>query len=65
MSTPRRALGAGPMSTRTTPTEERAPRLLPVELADVDDDQEHVDPRTRLSPGRRPLGDRGTEWSRL
>jgi hypothetical protein len=58
MSTTRRPLGNGPTSTRTTPTEERAPRLLPVELADVDDDQDDVDPRPRQAPGRRVLGNR-------
>lgn len=59
MSSTRRPLGTGPMSTRTTPTEDRAPRLLPVELADVDEHQEHDEPGTRPAPGRRPLGDRG------
>lgn len=57
MST-RRPLGTGPTSTRTTPTEAPAPRLLPVERADVDEHQEHTDPLPRPAPGRRPLGDR-------
>ncbi|MGC0379776.1 hypothetical protein [Streptomyces sp. SAI-229] len=59
MSTARRPLGTGPTSTRTTPTEDRAPRLLPVELADVDEHQEHDEPRTPPASGRRRLGDRG------
>jgi hypothetical protein len=59
MSTPRRALGAGPMSTRTTATEERAPRLLPVERADVDDDQERDQVAPEPGPRRRKLSDRG------
>jgi hypothetical protein len=50
MSTTRRPLGTGPMSTRTTPTEAPAPRLLPVERADVDEHQEHDEPRTRPAP---------------
>ncbi|MFC0495518.1 hypothetical protein ACFFKE_11495 [Streptomyces mutabilis] len=63
MSTPpRRLLGTGPSSTRTTTSTGPVPRLLPVERADVDH-QEHVDPRPRSAggplPGRRALGDRG------
>jgi hypothetical protein len=61
MSTTRRQLGTGPATTRTTTS--TAPRLLPVERADVDDDQEHADPRAQSAggpvPGRRTLGDRG------
>ncbi|MBK3636730.1 hypothetical protein JHN52_28270 [Streptomyces sp. MBT97] len=57
MSTPRRALSAGPTSTRTTTTaEERTPRLLPVERADHDD-QDHDEAETgSVLRGRRPLG---------
>ncbi|WP_164496266.1 hypothetical protein [Streptomyces sp. ADI95-16] len=54
MSTSRRVLGAGPTtSTRTTmPT---APRLLPAERAEhQDDDNEHQ--AVRLRRGRRTLG---------
>ncbi|MFG2284421.1 hypothetical protein ACGFNQ_37750 [Streptomyces asoensis] len=60
MSTTRRMLGTGPMSTRATEAEERAPRLLPVERADHDDDQEH-DHAPAAEPGsrRRELGGRG------
>lgn len=64
MSTTRRPLGNGPTNTRTTPTEERAPRLLPVELADVDEHQEHDEPRTRPAPGRWRLGGRGRRMIR-
>ena len=60
----RRPLGTGPSTPTSDPTESAgAPRLLPVERADVDHDQEHDATRTRASrgpvPGRRPLGDRG------
>jgi hypothetical protein len=63
MST-RRQLGTGPSTPKPDQTESAgAPRLLPVERADVDHDQEHDDPRARPGhgpvPGRRPLGDRG------
>ncbi|MEH0557549.1 hypothetical protein [Streptomyces sp. B21-101] len=59
MSTTRRTLGTGPMSTRTTAAEEQVPRLLPVERADRDDDQ--VDDQVPAEPGtrRRGLGGRG------
>lgn len=60
--TMRRPLGTGPSTTRTT-TPDPAPRLLPVERADVDEHQEHDDPRARSAggpvPARRPLGSRG------
>ncbi|WP_030753214.1 hypothetical protein [Streptomyces sp. NRRL S-31] len=62
--TTRRTLGTGPsITTRTTATDS-APRLLPVERAAADiEDQEHADPRARSAggpvPGRRKLGDRG------
>ncbi|MEU2441826.1 hypothetical protein ABZ595_37440 [Streptomyces rubradiris] len=67
MSTPRRRLGTGPSTTRSTTTEptEPSPRLLPVERIAADGEhQEHEDPRARAGvdpvPGRRrPLGDRG------
>ncbi|MFE0453099.1 hypothetical protein ACFW2D_17800 [Streptomyces sp. NPDC058914] len=63
MSTSRRTLGTGPMSTRTTAMEERASRLLPVERADHDEHQEHeqVPAELRLDPRRRKLGGRGQE----
>ncbi|MFJ2568631.1 hypothetical protein ACIO02_37945 [Streptomyces sp. NPDC087568] len=62
MST-RRQLGTGPGATRTTPPiAPAAPRLLPIERADVDEHQEHDDPGARKAggpvPGRRKLGDR-------
>ncbi|MEH0449728.1 MULTISPECIES: hypothetical protein [unclassified Streptomyces] len=71
MSTARRPLGTGPMSTRTTAEEERLLRLLPVELADVvdeelDEDQEHgeaVPAEPPTGPRRRKLGGRGQETS--
>lgn len=58
MSTPRRILGAGPMtSTRSTATSP-APRLLPVERAEhddhQDDDVEHQ--AVQMLRGRRILG---------
>ncbi|MFJ4562096.1 hypothetical protein ACIP4Q_39325 [Streptomyces massasporeus] len=63
MSTLRRLLGTGPRDTRTTTTPSARARLLPVEQLDVDEHQEHVDPRARQEDGsvlrRRPLGDRG------
>jgi hypothetical protein len=63
MSTARRPLGTGPASTPTTAPAPIPTRLLPAERADVDDDQEHDDPRARSAggpvPGRRKLGDRG------
>ncbi|MFD7132863.1 hypothetical protein [Streptomyces sp. NPDC059894] len=65
MSTPRRALGVGPMSTTTAPTQGRSPRLLPAELADTDHDQD-PEPTPGRTPeaggsGRRTLGTRGRQ----
>lgn len=58
MSTTRRTLGTGPMSTTTTAAEERTPRLLPVErIADHDQDQDQVP--AKPGPGRRKLGGLG------
>ncbi|MGW1544255.1 hypothetical protein ACWCPM_29145 [Streptomyces sp. NPDC002309] len=63
MSAPRRPLGTGPSTTGTTPAADSSPRLLPIERAAVDDEQEHADPHARSAggpvPGRRALGDRG------
>ncbi|WP_282090916.1 hypothetical protein [Streptomyces tendae] len=62
MSTLRRTLGTGPMSTTPTAVEERSPRLLPVERADPDHDQEHgQEPVEPGGPRRRQLGDRGRQ----
>ncbi|MFI9429124.1 hypothetical protein ACIG54_37020 [Streptomyces achromogenes] len=69
MSTPRRRLGTGPSTTRSTTTPDPtdpSPRLLPVERIAADGEhQEHGDPRARAgeepvpAPGRRPLRLRG------
>lgn len=62
MSTPRRLLGTGPSTTRSTTTQGAGARLLPVEQLVDDEHQEHDD-RPRLEDGpvprRRLLGDRG------
>ncbi|GAA3242561.1 hypothetical protein GCM10010260_83890 [Streptomyces filipinensis] len=59
MSTPRRTLGAGPAtSTRTTATP-TAPRLLPVERADIEHHQAVADNErqaVKMQEGRRALG---------
>ncbi|MFJ4008163.1 hypothetical protein ACIPWL_32615 [Streptomyces sp. NPDC090023] len=64
MSTTRRQLGTGPNTPDPGSTEGAgAPRLLPVERADVDEHQEHDDPRAQTGQGpvtgRRVLGGRG------
>jgi len=60
--TMRRPLGTGPNTTTRTTTPTSAPRLLPVERADVDEHQEHEHAPARGAggpvPGRRPLGTR-------
>ena len=61
MSTARRRLGTGPMSTRTTAEEERAPRLLAAERVDPGQllaDAGHRETADRN--GRRVLGPRGS-----
>ncbi|MEU6696144.1 hypothetical protein ABZ927_39070 [Streptomyces massasporeus] len=62
MSTTRRQLGTGPVTTPAA-SDPVPTRLLPVERADVDEHQEHDDPRARTArepvPGRRVLGGRG------
>lgn len=68
--TPRRRLGTGPSTTRTTPTDGPGPRLLPVERVGVEgerlediEDQAVVDRKGRrtLRPGiaREPEGSPG------
>ncbi|MFF9527641.1 hypothetical protein ACF1DV_37605 [Streptomyces achromogenes] len=60
MSTPRRPLGTGPSTTRSTTTTDPtdpSPRLLPVERAELDEqltDDEQWTPHDWT--GRRPLG---------
>ncbi|MFF7954163.1 hypothetical protein [Streptomyces griseorubiginosus] len=57
MSTTRRQLGTGPSTTRSTPTTDVSPRLLPVERVEpaaLLDDGEHQDVAERK--GRRTLG---------
>ncbi|RSS67359.1 hypothetical protein [Streptomyces sp. WAC06128] len=57
MSTPRRHLGTGPSTTRSTPTADASPRLLPVERTDPGallGEVEHPDVPVRK--GRRILG---------
>lgn len=57
MSTMRRPLGTGPSTTRSTPSTDPSPRLLPVERAEPDallGDVEHQDVTGRK--GRRNLG---------
>ncbi|MFD5899859.1 hypothetical protein ACFVRD_49340 [Streptomyces sp. NPDC057908] len=57
MDTPRRHLGTGPSTTRSTPTADASPRLLPVERVEPDallGDVEHQDVAVRK--GRRTLG---------
>jgi hypothetical protein len=57
MSTARRQLGTGPSTTRSTPTTDTAPRLLPVERAEPGallGEVEHQDVAARK--GRRNLG---------
>ncbi|MEU0023542.1 hypothetical protein ABZ173_38595 [Streptomyces rochei] len=61
MSTTRRQLGTGPSTTRSTPTTNFSPRLLPIERVEpaaLLDDDEHQDVAERK--GRRTLG-RGVE----
>ncbi|MFD8822084.1 hypothetical protein ACFV1C_06970 [Streptomyces sp. NPDC059605] len=61
MTTTRRQLGTGPSTTRSTPTTNSSPRLLPVERvqpAALLEDNEHQDVAERR--GRRTLG-RGIE----
>ena len=57
MSTPRRRLGTGPSTTRSTPSTETSPRLLPAERVEPDallGEVEHQDVAARK--GRRNLG---------
>jgi len=57
MSTPRRRLGTGPSTTRSTPTTDTSPRLLPAERVEPDallGEVEHRDVVHRK--GRRNLG---------
>jgi hypothetical protein len=57
MSTARRRLGTGPSTTRSTPTTEASPRLLPAERVEPDallGEVEHQDVVARK--GRRTLG---------
>ncbi|MFD9729244.1 hypothetical protein [Streptomyces sp. NPDC059072] len=55
MSTTRRALGAGPTTSTRTTTMPTAPRLLPAERAEHQDDgDEHQ--AVRMARGRRTLG---------
>ena len=57
MNTARRQLGTGPSTTRSTPTTDTAPRLLPVERAEPGallGEVEHQDVADRK--GRRNLG---------
>ncbi|MEW2498196.1 hypothetical protein AB0942_32370 [Streptomyces nodosus] len=57
MNTTRRHLGTGPSTTKSAPTADTAPRLLPVERiepAALLDDGERQDVAERK--GRRPLG---------
>jgi len=57
VSTMRRPLGTGPSTTRSTPTTDAVPRLLPVERiepAALLDDGEHQD--VAQPKGRRTLG---------
>ncbi|MGW1902953.1 hypothetical protein ACWCQB_37555 [Streptomyces hirsutus] len=57
MSTARRRLGTGPSTTRSTPTTDAAPRLLPAERVDPGallGEVEHQDVADRK--GRRNLG---------
>ncbi|WP_329405007.1 hypothetical protein [Streptomyces melanogenes] len=61
MSTTRRQLGTGPSTTRSTPTTNSSPRLLPIERVEpavLLEDGEHQDVAERR--GRRTLG-RGIE----
>ncbi|MFD3715964.1 hypothetical protein [Streptomyces sp. NPDC058677] len=62
MSTARRQLGTGPSTTRSTPTTDAGPRLLPIERLAPDallDGSEHRGPADRK--GRRALGPRGAK----
>lgn len=62
MSTTRRRLGTGPSTTRSTPTTDAGPRLLPIELLAPDallDGSEYRGPADRRS--RRALGPRGAK----
>lgn len=61
MSTARRRLGTGPITTRSTLTTGAGPRLLPIERFPPDsllDGSKHRGPADRK--GRRALGPRGT-----
>jgi hypothetical protein len=61
VSTTRRQLGTGPSTTRSTPTTDVSPRLLPIERVEPSallDDGEHQD--VAEQKGRRALG-RGIE----
>ncbi|MBC2869815.1 hypothetical protein H1R13_34150 [Streptomyces mexicanus] len=63
MSTTRRPLGTGPVTSPTTVPAQKSTRSLPVERAAGDGHQEPGEPRARAArgpvAGRRPLGFRG------
>ncbi|MCX5079373.1 hypothetical protein OHA84_38670 [Streptomyces sp. NBC_00513] len=70
MSTPRRALGAGPTSSTRPPAAIPAPRLLPAERADVEQHQAVTDDEhqaVKMPEGRRHLGTGpgGASWALL
>lgn len=57
MSTMRRRLGTGPSTTKSTPTTDTTPRLLPIERAEPDTPLEKIErPDVDARKDRRNLG---------